>query len=346
MFKFIFWLILIIALNFFMYFYVFLKLFFLFNIEKMGLTYILAFFISIMIILATIFLRRWHNFFTLSFYKLSGFLLGVFFLTFICLIFFELLTVIYPLHEKKLIIASMAVSFILISYSLTNARSIDVKTVEISDFGVKLKIVQISDLHLTSSKTSEKLSEIVEKINSLNPEMIVITGDMVSQDTPINKKTFSPLQNLHAKTYFVTGNHEYYTGDVVSDLIEEAGITVLRNEVDFFNGIQIVGLEYTPNKNKAQAVLSELKIDKAKPALLLIHVPTEPKSDKIKLTLSGHTHYGQIFPFNFIVRLAIRYIKGLYKLKNGYIYVSPGTGTWGPPMRLGSKNEITVFDLR
>ncbi len=347
MLKFIFGLLLIIALSFFMHLYVFFKFSLFFNIKKGVLFYILAFFTSAMIILATIFISRWNNLFTQLFYKLSGFFLGVFFLTFISLLFFEMVKAVYLIPEKTFKMAALSVSIILILYSSLNARITSIKTVKIDDFGVKLKLVQISDLHLSSPSPFNKLSKIVEKINSINPEMVVITGDIVSQDTPLSKETFAPLKRLRAKSYFITGNHEHYVGkDIVSKLIEDTGVKFLKDEVDFFNGVQVVGLKYDPNTDRARTTLSKLRIDENKPTLLLNHFPIDPEDKRIKITISGHTHYGQIVPFNFMVRLATKYLKGLYKLEVGYLYVSPGTGTWGPPMRLGSKNEITVFDLR
>lgn len=347
MLKFMFGLLFIVTLSFLMHLYVFFKLSLFFSIKKGVLFYISVFFTSVLIILTTIFIRRWNNLFTQLFYKLSGFFLGVFFLTFISLLFFEMAKVIYPIPEKTFKIAALSIAIILIFYSSLNARSTSVKTIKIDDFGAELKLVQVSDLHLSSPSPFSKLAKIVEKINSINPEMVVITGDIVSQDTPINNKTFAPLKKLHAKTYFITGNHEYYVGkDMVSKLIEDTGVKTLKDEVNFFNGIQVVGLEYDPNIDRARTILSNLRIDENQPALLLNHFPINPKDKRIRITISGHTHYGQIVPFNFIVRLATKYLKGLYKLETGYLYVSPGTGTWGPPMRLGSKNEITVLDLK
>ena len=91
--------------------------------------------------------------------------------------------------------------------------------------------------------------------------------------------------------------------------------------------------------------MKNLEIKESIPAILLNHVPINPKDNRIDLTVSGHTHNGQIIPFNLIVRLTTKHVKGLYELDNGYIYVSPGSNTWGPQMRLGSKNEIVYLKL-
>lgn len=344
--KFVFRLIFILSLNFFMYLYVILKVASLFNSKNRGSLSVMAFFTSVMIIPATIFVGKNNNLLTQWFYRIAGILMGAFFITFVCLLLSKILFVILKISGKNIEIAALGIASVLIMYSFQNAKNITVKTVKINDFGEKVKVVQVSDLHL-SSESSNGLSEIVKKINFLNPDIVLITGDIVSQDTPITEKTFQYLKKLTAKSYFVTGNHEYYTDiNKISKIIEDSGVKVLKNEVDIFMGVQIAGLEYHSDKNKSLAALSSLELSKDKPVLLMNHVPFDHGDERIKLTVSGHTHYGQIVPFNLLVRLTTKYIKGLYKLDSGYIYVSPGTGTWGPPMRLGSKNEITLYDLK
>jgi len=344
--KFIFGLISLLTVNFFMYFYVILKIALFFHVKNKSFLFILAFFTSIMIIPATILIGKNNNLLTQWLYRASGILMGVFFLSFVSLISFRILSIIFKIPLKNMELAAFGMAFILIIYSLHNARNISVETVKIDDFGKEIKIVQISDLHL-SSESSNGLPAITERINLMNPDIVLITGDMVSQDTPITEKTFEPLKELNAKSYFVTGNHEYYIdADKISEIIENSRVKVLRDEVDIFHGVQIVGLKYRRDKNRAIEVLSDLEFSHDKPVILMNHIPLDHGDKRIKLTVSGHTHYGQIVPFNLLVRLTTKYIKGLYKVDNNYIYVSPGTGTWGPPMRLGSKNEITFYDLR
>ena len=344
--KFIFRLILILSINFFMYFYVILKVASFFNVKNKVSLFILALIISVMIIPATVLIGKNNNILTQWFYKTAGILMGVFFLTFVCLVLSRILGIVLRVPVKNIEIAALGVASVLIIYSVQNARNITVETVKINDFGEKIKVVQISDLHL-SSESSNGLSEIVKKINLLNPDIVLITGDMVSQDTPITEKTFQSFKNLSAKSYFVTGNHEHYIdSDKISEIIENSGVKVLRDEVDLFMGVQIAGLEYRSDRKMAMEALSDLELTGDNPVLLMNHIPLDHGDERIRLTVSGHTHYGQIVPFNLLVRLTTKYIKGLYKLDNGYIYVSPGTGTWGPPMRLGSKNEITLYELR
>jgi predicted MPP superfamily phosphohydrolase len=146
------------------------------------------------------------------------------------------------------------------------------------------------------------------------------------------------------------GNHERY-GDLdrIAALMAETGVVMLRNEVVEYKGVQLVGADYPERENqKDTPYLRELKVKKGLPSVLMYHPPTGIEytvQAGIDLQVSGHTHNGQLFPFNLLAKLFFPYIKGLYQIDGMYLYVSPGTGTWGPPMRLGSHNEITLFNL-
>jgi hypothetical protein len=190
----------------------------------------------------------------------------------------------------------------------------------------------------------------VEKTNALDPDMVVITGDFFDGIGPVNKKTVAPLRNINARTFFVMGNHERY-GDLdrIAALMAETGVAMLRNEVVEYKGVQLVGADYPERENqKDTPYLRELKVKKGLPSVLMYHPPTGIEyavQAGIDLQVSGHTHNGQLFPFNLLAKLFFPYIKGLYQIDGMYLYVSPGTGTWGPPMRLGSHNEITLINL-
>lgn len=115
-----------------------------------------------------------------------------------------------------------------------------------------------------------------------------------------------------------------------------------------FNGLQVIGIPYSIQRNILDQLLSHLAFDKNLPTILLHHLPSQWDSARIHgidLQLSGHTHHGQFYPFNFLVKYMFPFWRGLYQKGNKYLYVSAGTGTWGPPMRWGSRNEITVIDL-
>jgi len=222
------------------------------------------------------------------------------------------------------------------------------------------RIVQISDLHIGQLMTGSKLREIVEQVNELNPDLIAITGDLADGSIEKLVGEVQPLKDLKAPhgVYFVTGNHEYYNG--VEDWVREIGnlgIRVLNNENQkiskgdefiYLAGVtdhaaKSFGEHHAPDFEKA---LGGLEKDKKK--VLLAHQPIatrEAAEFGTDLILSGHTHGGQIWPFTYMVFLQQPYLKGFYRHKNTQLYVNQGTGCWGPPMRVGSYNEITEITL-
>lgn len=225
------------------------------------------------------------------------------------------------------------------------------------------KIIQITDLHIGSLIKGPWLQEIVDKINALNPDLIVITGDLVDGSLEDLKHHVTPLRDLKASAgvYFVTGNHEYYSGvEAWCSYISHLGVRVLRNthvsimnsQGDSFDlaGVDDWGSRYLPEGGASLPKALEGR-DSQKTLILLAHQPMaiyEAATRGGDLQLSGHTHNGQIWPFTYLVYLQQPYTKGLYRHKETQtqIYVSPGTGFWGPPMRLGSVAEITHITLQ
>ncbi len=222
------------------------------------------------------------------------------------------------------------------------------------------KIVQISDLHIGQMMTGKALSRIVNRVNELKPDMIAITGDIA--DGPLENliDEISPLKNLKAKkgVYFVTGNHEYYNGvKKWTRAIAESGIKVLNNEnIEIRAGgdsFYLAGVTDYRAKTFGSKFASDCKkalagINNGSKKILLAHQPvTAIKASEYgaDLVLAGHTHGGQIWPFTYLVDLHQPFLKGVYKLNNTKIYVNQGTGGWGPPMRLGTFNEITEIIL-
>lgn len=227
-----------------------------------------------------------------------------------------------------------------------------------------LRIVQITDLHIGPLINGKWLRRIVDKVNALKPDVIVITGDLVDGSVEELRHHVAPLAHLQAKygSYFVTGNHEYYSGvEEWCTYIASLGVRVLRNERvsimdDLSNeSFDLVGVNdwasdhfpgEGPNLDKALAGRDPNKV-----VILLAHQPAaihEAASHGVDLQLSGHTHGGQIWPFTYLVYLQQPYTKGLYRYNDTatQIYISPGTGFWGPPMRLGTSAEITHITLR
>ncbi len=221
----------------------------------------------------------------------------------------------------------------------------------------RLRIVQISDVHVGLTVRSNRLRKIAEVIRKAEPDLIVSTGDLVDgqMDSIAGlAKILRELQPRYGK-YAVTGNHEFYAGlSHALDFTSRAGFTVLRGErVNIPGVISIVGVDDPTGRQmgmhggKTEAeLLPGLPRDTF--VLLLKHQPAleNGSTGLFDLQLSGHTHGGQIFPFGLLVKLFFPRTAGLYSLADGSsLYVSRGTGTWGPPIRVLSPPEVTVIDL-
>ena len=222
------------------------------------------------------------------------------------------------------------------------------------------KIAQWSDVHVGPTIGRKFIEELVAKTNALNPDMVVITGDLVDGSVAELGADVEPIRNLRAKdgVFFITGNHEYYSGakEWIA-FLETLGVKVLRNErvaIRGAEGFDLGGVDdwhahqfYDDHGPKLSSVIEGR--DKNRALVLLAHQPkqiTEAAEHGVDLQLSGHTHGGQIFPFNYMVYLQQPFVAGLDKLKETQIYVSCGTGYWGPPMRVGAPAEITEVTLR
>ncbi|MBW1788414.1 MAG: metallophosphoesterase [Deltaproteobacteria bacterium] len=221
-----------------------------------------------------------------------------------------------------------------------------------------LRVVQISDVHLSAISGRELAEKIAECITRLKPDLLLSTGDLVDRgliDPGRTADLFRALDAPYGK-YAVTGNHEFYAGlKEALSFTRDAGFRVLRNEaVTVAGAINLVGVDDpTARRYGMTAFPLEEDILKSIPGenltLLLKHQPRVNKKSlgKFDLQLSGHTHGGQIFPFKLIVMLAFPYHQGFYELPGkSSLYVSRGTGTWGPPMRFLSPPEVTLIEFQ
>ena len=223
------------------------------------------------------------------------------------------------------------------------------------------KIVQITDLHIGLTITKDFIEEIVDKVNSLKADMIVFTGDFADGSVEQLEKDVEPLSKLSAPLgkYFVTGNHEYYSGlEQWLKKIQKLGFTTLINENRIINKnsgkIMLAGVtDYNGGRFSSSHASDPFKAKSGAKeqydiSILLAHQPRSIYTAAMAgfdLQLSGHTHGGQYFPWNFFVRLQQPYISGLHQYKNTKVYVSRGTGYWGPPLRVGAPSEITIIQL-
>ena len=221
----------------------------------------------------------------------------------------------------------------------------------------KLTIAQISDVHLGLIVGERRLKRILEKVKDADPDILVSTGDLVDSQ-PDNLTVLAEIfRNIKTRygAFAVTGNHEYYAGLERSlDFTEKAGFRLLRGEGVTVKGlINIAGIDDPTGKRfglmkvvSEKALLSRFPKDKF--TLLLKHRPSinEEAIEFIDLQLSGHVHRGQIFPFSLITKLFHPADAGLYELaQNACLYVSRGSGTWGPPIRFLAPPEVVIIEL-
>lgn len=294
--------------------------------------------------------RLFHSTPTRIAYYIASAVAGFIFLLFCAMLCLELINLFLPIFDYKLFGRIIIIFILGISiFSLINATQIHIKEITINNFGQKMRIVHLTDIHIGTVWNSGTLSKIVKQTNDLNPDLILITGDLIDGSGKLTPDIFIPLKDLKAPTFFSMGNHEQYAGtEKIKKLLQNTGITTLENKVIEFNGINIIGLNYSENEDFFTTAFSQLKYNKNLPTVFMNHAPVGyeiAKKNNVNLQLSGHTHNGQIFPFSLLVKMRFNKNIGLYQSDNFSLYISPGTGTWGPPMRLGSKNEIAVFDL-
>ncbi len=220
-------------------------------------------------------------------------------------------------------------------------------------------IVQISDLHVGPLIKKKYVQKIVNQINEISPDLVALTGDMVDGRVEHLREEFEPFKKLAPKEgiFFVTGNHEYYwRAREWEEVFRGLGVKVLSNS---FHAIKRKGSEIiiagvpdpTISRGSDEISSPEKSVEGASKEsckILLAHQPAMYK-DALRagfdLQLSGHTHGGQFIPWNIFVRLVQPFIKGLSKFKGMWIYVSRGTGYWGPPLRFGVPSELTLITL-
>lgn len=261
----------------------------------------------------------------------------------------------WKLHGPRCALLIPSLALLLSIYGVFEARNLTVETLRIptdklpADAKV-VRIAQISDLHLGLLHRHGKLEQVVRRIEELNPDLLVATGDIVDARLDHLDRLVDIFQRLNPPLgmYAVTGNHEYYAGlDQALNFLEESGFTLLRNRATRVGPLMLVGVDDPAGGHSVDEVTLVDPADRCYFTLLLKHRPlVTPGEEVFDLQLSGHAHRGQIVPFNFVTALEYPLQNGLYRLPTGaLLYANRGTGTWGPPIRVFSPPEITLIEL-
>lgn len=237
--------------------------------------------------------------------------------------------------------------------------SVNIKANKQNIAGKELNIVAISDIHLGTIITNSRIEKIVDKINSLNPDIVLMPGDVLDEDlAPVIENNLGEnLKQIKSKygIYAVTGNHEYIGGvEPAVKYLREHGVNVLRDSAVLIdNSFYIIGREdistrgFRGIKRKPLDEIVE-NLDKSKPLIMLDHQPfklEEAEQNDIDLQISGHTHHGQLWPFNYVTKKVYELSWGYKQKGNTHYYVSCGAGTWGPPVKVGNISEIVNIKL-
>lgn len=253
-------------------------------------------------------------------------------------------------------VASVAIT----SYGFYEARTIRTERVGIETKKLprgmdKLTIVQISDVHLGLINKDVRLRRAAAIIKEIKPDILVSTGDLVDGQINSLNGLSDILKDIEAPygKYAIMGNHEFYAGVGVSEeFASKAGFVMLRQRaVTIKNIVNIVGVDDTGHGRRRVSITDKHVLEKVPQNIFTVLLKHRPEVDAellelFDLQLSGHTHGGQIYPFRYITQLSFPMIAGLYELDDDTVlYVSRGTGTWGPPIRFLTPPEVTVFEI-
>jgi len=225
----------------------------------------------------------------------------------------------------------------------------------------EMKILMASDIHLGALIGENREERLVRIINNQKPDLVLLCGDLVDGDigSVLRKNLGRHLQDIKTPmgVYAIAGNHEYIGGiKRTLPYLESLNINILRDKsIVLPNGVQLVGRDDRDNRRMGDSIgrksLKELMkgLDKTFPVIVMNHQPfnlDEAVAEDVSLHLSGHTHHGQLWPFNYMTKAIFELSWGYLKKGNTHFYVSSGFGSWGPPVRLGNTPEVVVFHLK
>jgi len=236
-------------------------------------------------------------------------------------------------------------------------RTYDIHIPKVVDGPKSVTIAAATDIHLGTMVGASRLEHLVAMVDSLHPDLILLPGDIVDEDigAHLRNNLGDLLRNLKAPlgVYAVTGNHEFYSGvERACAFLTDHNVTMLRDTAIRVNGFYLVGREDRSKRGfgPGRKTLPELMalVDPKLPIIMMDHQPFELEKVAeagVDLQISGHTHNGQLWPFNYITDRVYELSWGYKKIGNTNFYVSCGYGTWGPPVRSGNRPEVIAFRL-
>jgi uncharacterized protein len=254
------------------------------------------------------------------------------------------------------ILLALAVAYSI--YGLWNAQRPIIKSISVTIPNLPASwqgrtAVQISDIHLGPINGIPFFQKVIKQIQAINPDIVFITGDLFDGGSHYLGDLAEPIDELKPPlgVYFVTGNHETYIDvNKAIDALKNTNVTILRDQVINVDGVQLLGVDYPlPGQKKDFTSIAD-KLDRSRPNIVLYHEPAHLdifRQAGANLLLSGHTHVGQVWPFNYITQAVYHgYDYGLHTEGVFSQYTSSGTGTWGPPMRTGNRPEIVKITFK
>jgi predicted MPP superfamily phosphohydrolase len=318
--------------------------------------------LAILTVLTAFFAHRHDNIFSRAFYLVIGLWSGLMLNTVLVAVFlllldwvffsdFYFLTPLFKAYFLGIFSILMLIPESILAQSFVIKRYV-IKIKALPDAWVGRKVIHISDVHLGPVWRQRFFDKLVRRVNSLAADVIFITGDLFDgMEADFSwfheRKFIAPLG-----VFYAFGNHDLILGaDKVHKLLSHADIQILDNARQEIEGLQIIGLTcyYEGRLDVKGKILSSVGYDPLKPSIMMYHEPKDidaARTAGIDLQLSGHTHAGQLFPFNLLSQILYRgFNHGLYRLPDFSLSVTAGVGTWGPPLRLGSRSEIVVLEL-
>lgn len=261
----------------------------------------------------------------------------------------ELVIGLFDIAPANAAIAVITITLAFALFGVIKARRPEVVTVPLisAKIAKPLRFVQISDVHI-GSRSVDFLTNVLQQVDRLNCDFLCITGDLIDE-SGIAAERLKAIEAFSKPIYFCTGNHEHYEDlDEIVARLEAMGVEVLRGRAIVCEEVQVIGFDDHSDPDFLKVGLSTIEPRPELFSILMYHRPYglgHASAFGVDLQISGHTHNGQIKPFHWVVKTQFKYLCGLHRLGSTHLYVNEGTGTWGPVMRIGTRSEITLFEI-